>query len=301
MTKMGRNDPCPCGSGRKYKHCCLREEAAGKSEAIGRDRAWETMTDKLHDFSRQDRFRQDLESAFDLFWNRSYTSEQINSLAPGQIMSFLDWYVHDYRTAADGKRIAELLLEGQGPGLSEQERELLQVDSGALLSAFEVTAVEEGSTIGLLDVFQDLEVQVQYVPSLQGISAGQLLVARLAVTDEFRRISWISVLIPPELEVEFKTFVEEMFAGYQDEHYQASWAEFLRERSYLFNHFLLKVSGDLAPPKILVPDEETREAERRPTVHTPTNVEQEERPSVLIPGQSGREPPSRVLVPGRDV
>ncbi|MCE2482866.1 MAG: SEC-C domain-containing protein [Alphaproteobacteria bacterium] len=21
--KIGRNDPCPCGSGRKYKHCCL--------------------------------------------------------------------------------------------------------------------------------------------------------------------------------------------------------------------------------------------------------------------------------------
>ncbi|MCD8105813.1 MAG: SEC-C domain-containing protein [Lachnospiraceae bacterium] len=19
---MGRNDPCPCGSGKKYKHCC---------------------------------------------------------------------------------------------------------------------------------------------------------------------------------------------------------------------------------------------------------------------------------------
>ncbi len=26
--KIGRNDPCPCGSGKKYKHCCLvREEA----------------------------------------------------------------------------------------------------------------------------------------------------------------------------------------------------------------------------------------------------------------------------------
>lgn len=23
MTKkVGRNDPCPCGSGKKYKHCC---------------------------------------------------------------------------------------------------------------------------------------------------------------------------------------------------------------------------------------------------------------------------------------
>ena len=22
-VKVGRNDPCPCGSGKKYKHCCL--------------------------------------------------------------------------------------------------------------------------------------------------------------------------------------------------------------------------------------------------------------------------------------
>ncbi|MGF1581869.1 MAG: SEC-C metal-binding domain-containing protein [Gemmataceae bacterium] len=22
--KVGRNDPCPCGSGKKYKSCCLR-------------------------------------------------------------------------------------------------------------------------------------------------------------------------------------------------------------------------------------------------------------------------------------
>ncbi|WP_425314952.1 SEC-C metal-binding domain-containing protein [Treponema vincentii] len=22
--KVGRNDPCPCGSGKKYKHCCGR-------------------------------------------------------------------------------------------------------------------------------------------------------------------------------------------------------------------------------------------------------------------------------------
>jgi uncharacterized protein YecA (UPF0149 family) len=23
VAKVGRNDPCPCGSGRKYKFCCL--------------------------------------------------------------------------------------------------------------------------------------------------------------------------------------------------------------------------------------------------------------------------------------
>ena len=24
--KIGRNDPCPCGSGKKYKHCCLGKD-----------------------------------------------------------------------------------------------------------------------------------------------------------------------------------------------------------------------------------------------------------------------------------
>jgi hypothetical protein len=25
IVKIGRNDPCPCGSGRKYKNCCERK------------------------------------------------------------------------------------------------------------------------------------------------------------------------------------------------------------------------------------------------------------------------------------
>ncbi len=41
--KSGRNDPCPCGSGRKYKKCCLRGDedlvhqipAVRQAEAIG--------------------------------------------------------------------------------------------------------------------------------------------------------------------------------------------------------------------------------------------------------------------------
>ncbi len=28
MKKVGRNEPCPCGSGKKYKNCHQKEEAA---------------------------------------------------------------------------------------------------------------------------------------------------------------------------------------------------------------------------------------------------------------------------------
>src|SRR5258708_702157 len=31
MSKLGRNDPCPCGSGKKYKKCCLPQEHPRRS------------------------------------------------------------------------------------------------------------------------------------------------------------------------------------------------------------------------------------------------------------------------------
>jgi len=33
-TKIGRNDPCPCGSGKKYKKCCLKKTKAPKIESL---------------------------------------------------------------------------------------------------------------------------------------------------------------------------------------------------------------------------------------------------------------------------
>ena len=33
MMKIGRNDPCPCGSGKKYKHCCLNRPVPARQQA----------------------------------------------------------------------------------------------------------------------------------------------------------------------------------------------------------------------------------------------------------------------------
>jgi hypothetical protein len=30
MSSVARNQPCPCGSGKKYKHCCLASGGAGR-------------------------------------------------------------------------------------------------------------------------------------------------------------------------------------------------------------------------------------------------------------------------------
>ena len=39
MAKPGRNDPCHCGSGKKYKKCCQPKEEAGEREVIAKDQA----------------------------------------------------------------------------------------------------------------------------------------------------------------------------------------------------------------------------------------------------------------------
>ena len=32
--KVGRNDPCPCGSGKKYKNCCMKKDQEAERAAI---------------------------------------------------------------------------------------------------------------------------------------------------------------------------------------------------------------------------------------------------------------------------
>src|SRR5260370_11458013 len=40
MAKPGRNDPCPCGSGNKYKKCCLAKEEAVARGQLAKAEAW---------------------------------------------------------------------------------------------------------------------------------------------------------------------------------------------------------------------------------------------------------------------
>ena len=39
MAKPGRNDRCPCGSGKKYKACCLTREEAAEREQLATEQA----------------------------------------------------------------------------------------------------------------------------------------------------------------------------------------------------------------------------------------------------------------------
>ena len=44
-SKIGRNDPCPCGSGKKYKKCCLPKEQQRSVAAARKDETDEFFED----------------------------------------------------------------------------------------------------------------------------------------------------------------------------------------------------------------------------------------------------------------
>ena len=48
MEKTGRNSPCPCGSGLKYKKCCLSHEQELIAEVMALDNLSNHVDDLIH-------------------------------------------------------------------------------------------------------------------------------------------------------------------------------------------------------------------------------------------------------------
>ncbi|MFY7842730.1 MAG: SEC-C metal-binding domain-containing protein [Rhabdochlamydiaceae bacterium] len=51
MTKIGRNDPCSCGSGKKFKKCCELKAGSQKLKAHFVHAETDKTTDKTHKIS----------------------------------------------------------------------------------------------------------------------------------------------------------------------------------------------------------------------------------------------------------
>jgi len=55
MIKTGRNDPCHCGSGKKYKRCCLQKDQIAESAALAQAAAAKAAEASQHDHNHEAR------------------------------------------------------------------------------------------------------------------------------------------------------------------------------------------------------------------------------------------------------
>ncbi len=203
----GRNEPCPCGSGRKYKHCCLR--AIDASDFLWRQmRAAEgrLVPELLHSASKE--FGAPFISAaleeFFLWDGVPEDYEQTDECSS----FFVPWFVYEFvddpedpeRVAnAPGESLAALYLRRHGDQLSPTERTFLTSASTSPLTFYVVKHVVPEREIGLHDVLTGRDVVVRERSATETVRPGAVLFTRVVTVDDTSIMSGCAPLvIPPE-------------------------------------------------------------------------------------------------------
>ena len=191
----GRNDPCPRGSGKKFKHCCLRAEfaAAQTPQETLRRRVralTENLTEELLRFAANHLGRELFAEA----WAEFSAEEDAGFDAQSPHMPvFVPWFFHQWSPAAESTRFAELAARAatiSGEFLARRRRNLdpllVRYLEGCTATAFsfhEVVQAEPGRGFLLRDLILERERFVTEHGGSKNARRGDIVFAQVVDID----------------------------------------------------------------------------------------------------------------------
>ena len=190
----GRNDPCPCGSGRKYKKCCLPTETAARMVEAGWIRMRRTEGDLIGKLiAHLDRYYGS--GALEAAW-ADYTLWPDPPAAhedwPEFDTSFLPWFLFDWDPDPndpdrDVERpaipAARHYAEHRGANLDPYERRYIEEACQQPYSFYVVVATVPGQQLTLRDIFRKQEVTVHEQQGSTELRPGQILFTKVVSLD----------------------------------------------------------------------------------------------------------------------
>jgi hypothetical protein len=222
--KPERNDPCPCGSGRKYKHCCLRAAPAAQTpESL----AWSRLR-RLLDGHHHDRL-QFVSSvyggvAFDEAWRR-FTANRQAAFDPGHrdIPLFMPWLYHRWSPLRGKSRVADASLHGVIPTaeylrrkkqLDPLLREYLDSCLASPFSVFEVLRADAGRGLLMKDLLSGEEHDVTERSASTLMGEGDIVFGQVARAGGVTLLEATqSFVIPPLCKLDIIEFRSRRFKG----------------------------------------------------------------------------------------
>ena len=174
--KVGRNDPCPCGSGRKYKRCHQAADTAMAAGATASDvvspshKMDERLVDELMIWAVK-RFRAEIADAL------------VRLEADPEMTMQLGAPLLAYELPAGGRRIVDGYLEERGWALTWIEREWLERQQRSWLSIWEVMEVQPGRGLELRDVLTGETRSVHEVKGSKSVEPHFMILVRVVDTD----------------------------------------------------------------------------------------------------------------------
>lgn len=206
--KPGRNDPCPCGSGRKFKHCCLLKAGAIPADEL----LWRRVRRAIDPLPRellreaQRRFGEiGLTEAWHEFQRLEIEEpfDQESKYAP----LFFAWFLHDWLPdRADTElpievrsvTVAATYLARAGARLDPIARRYVEACCAAPFSFHEVIDVRRGEGFLLRDVMLGAEAQVTEHSGSAYVEPGDILFAKLVSVEGIHLVEGMGpVAIPP--------------------------------------------------------------------------------------------------------
>ncbi|HXA34461.1 MAG TPA: SEC-C domain-containing protein [Acidimicrobiales bacterium] len=183
---VGRNERCPCGSGRKFKVCCAQDRVPPLSART------ELMTQKLVLFAHRQAQRPHLvaiaTSACDPD-DPELTSSIDEMVGTPLVIDFAIW---------EGGIAGDYLAE-RGELLPADERKLIEELVEQRRRLWEVTAVDPGTAMTLRDTATGDHVVInEHLASLE-LEAGELFMARVARLEDQNQLMGMPMSIPHRL------------------------------------------------------------------------------------------------------
>jgi hypothetical protein len=170
---VGRNDPCPCGSGKKYKKCCLGTRETERLEERRRAAVHELDEQIVRELGEYalDRYEREWRTALHRFGRAAGPPEPLVVQLSGP------WSVYGARIA--GKRVVDLFLEQHASLLSPEERSWLTAQQQAWLSLWEVTACEPGVAVTARDPLSAETRRIREVKGSRQLAVRDTVLARV--------------------------------------------------------------------------------------------------------------------------
>ncbi len=185
LPRVGRNDPCPCGSGRKYKKCHL---------AAGEELARPTPAAALHERDR--RLAAEMRRFAEQRWPAAWTAalDRLVQRDPeGGPQISVPWLL--YHERFDGRPVVEWFVDARGTKLPAADRDWLDAQRAAHVAVCEVVGVAPGEV-----TFRDLlsgerRAVVEHAAS-EALATGDAVLTRLV---SHAGVSVITMLYPQPL------------------------------------------------------------------------------------------------------
>lgn len=248
MKKPGRNDPCYCGSGKKYKQCHLKEDQAAERE----QRAWKEAGRFVHrdliKFARDERFAEAFAAALPYYWDGYYDIENADAMSMDEAIRFFDWFAFDY-TPPEGQRLIEVYHQEKQSELSTYQQAVLDewLESEPA-GAFTLTGYD-GQTLHLRDFLTGEEKDVHEASGHGSVEIGDVILARILPVRDQLGFSTTAAYLPANEIGNLAEKLEAAKASDAETDPDADHDEFMRRHNtVLIHHALAEAKAQGRPP-----------------------------------------------------